>query len=113
MDDLYRKKTIAIDKNLKNKYYSKKEKKKVAMDFISKELAKKAKPYKYYIIDIVESNSPFYITKYLPKDIKKVLVYSGLNKLVSNIIKRKNYDPRHRSVFTQFAKYYIKTNKKK
>ena len=44
------------------------------------------------------------------KNIYIIIVYTPLDDLVQNILKRKSTDPRGIFVFTQFAKKYVKTN---
>jgi len=99
-------------KNLKNKYYTQKEKDKFFNDCLYDKIIEKIKKNKNNIIDIVDDfddNSVPILNKYIKQRIH-ILIYTDLDKLVENINKRKSYDPRGNFVFNQFSKYYIKTN---
>ncbi len=109
LDDIYLEKEFL--KNLKNKYYTKKERNSMLDSYYEKTLASRVKNHENYIIDWVNLRDGEPITnKYLSKDIKDILLYTNLADLVSNINKRNKSDPRGKFVFKQFAKYYMVTD---
>ena len=112
LDDIFREKIQNCESGVKNKYYTQKQRDDIFFECVHKKLAKKVQNLNNFIIDIVSLNGKPTINKYLPKDVINVLVYTNLSDLVANINKRKNYDPRGKFVFEQFAKYYIKTTDK-
>tara|TARA_B100000029_G_scaffold288155_1_gene281978 strand:- start:10 stop:690 length:681 start_codon:yes stop_codon:yes gene_type:complete len=115
LDGLYEKYNFEIctNNNLKNKYYSKKEKDRIHSDCLYKKLIECLK--KENIIDWVDTFNDKYellIDKYLPNRFH-ILIYTNIYDLVNNINKRKLYEPRGVWLFEeQFVKYYIKTNNK-
>jgi len=111
MDDILHLKPFDVFKNVKNKYHSEKKIDNVFMKHIFNKMKLQAKNQDNFTIDIVHymSGKPD-VYEYLPKETKKILVYSNFAQLVSNMNKRKNYDPRGKFVFEQFPKYYVKTN---
>jgi len=119
MDDIYEKYGselwICQAKPLKNRYYSSIEKFNFYMDCFYSRLNKEIKSTKDNVIDIVDDfinhhpASNLYFTKY-KRDFKSVLVYTSLENLVRNIIKRKSSEPRGKFVFNQFVDYYQVVN---
>lgn len=101
-------------KNLKNKYYTQKEKDKFFYDCMYDKIISKLNKNKNNLIDIVDDfdnkNDPI-IRKYITNNIH-ILIYTNLDKLADNLNKRKSYDPRGTFVFDQFTKYYENTNNK-
>ena len=98
-------------KDLKNKYYTKKEKDEIYYLHMEKKMASQVKNQDNYIIDMINfrGGKPM-INKYLSKDIINILLYTNLTDLVHNVNKRNKSDPRGKFVFKQFAKYFMVTN---
>jgi len=113
-DDILNEKPKDFYKTLENKYYSDKQIDKIYFNAYYSKIANRVLHKKDFGIDIVHfmTGEPD-IYKYLPKDTKKILVYSNLEKLTDNINKRNNYSPREvNNVFRQFYIYYTITNDK-
>jgi len=118
-------KKIAMDDKLiekqfmtlvKNKFYSEKQLFKIIDTYIYNSIKNKTLNEKNFIIDIVHENQKLSnIINFLPNPntIKHILIYTNLENLVNNINKRKNYNPRGKFIFEQFASYYVKTNNEK
>lgn len=98
-------------KDVKNKYYTKKEKDEIYYVHMEKKMANQVKNQDNYIIDTINfrGGKPM-INKYLSKDIINILLYTNLTDLVHNVNKRNKSDPRGKFVFKQFAKYFMVTN---
>jgi hypothetical protein len=96
---------------MKNKYYSEKEKLNIYSPIEDALIYDKVKKHKNWIIDTLDDDGKITINKILPKDCIKILVYTNLQNLVENIIKRKQ--PRGTFPFNQFSKYYKKTDNPK
>jgi hypothetical protein len=109
VDDIYFE--FEFLKDVKNKYYTKKEVDETINSYYEKTLASRVKNDDNYIIDMVNDRKgkPI-INKYLSKDVINILLYTNLADLVYNINKRKNSNPRGKFVFNQFAKYYMVTD---
>jgi hypothetical protein len=116
LDDLLEnsKFTVCRNKQLKNVFYTKKEKKEILIDCIHKKLIENLKEENVIDwVDWFDENDELLINKYLPNRFH-VLVYTNIYDLVDNIIKRMFSEPRGVWLFEdQFAKYYMKTNNKK
>ena len=116
LDDLLEnsKFTVCRNKQLKNEFYTKKEKKEILIDCIHKKLIENLKEENVIDwVDWFDENDELLIDKYLPNRFH-VLVYTNVYDLVDNIIKRMFTEPRGVWLFEdQFAKYYVKTNNKK
>jgi hypothetical protein len=115
-DDLFKKYDFRICRNnqLKNKFYTNKEKNKILDDCIHKKLIENLKEENIIDwIDTYDEHNELLIDKYLPHKFH-VLVYTNIYDLIDNLIKRMYDEPRGVWLFEkQFVKYYVKTNNKK
>ena len=94
-----------------NKYYTDKQRDNIFTDYLWKYYKSVIKKSNNFIIDLVETENPLSLTKYLSiKNIKNVLLYTNLNSLIRNIDKRRSYEPRDLSVFDQFTEIYTYTD---
>ncbi len=108
VDDYGEKAYIKTFSQLRNNFYKQCDIQKLHYLQTRKMMGVDAKKYKNVIIDDFEPT----VLKYLPKDTKRVLLYTSLKDLTRNIIRRRKTDPREKNVYEQFAQNYIKTNNK-
>jgi GTPase SAR1 family protein len=111
IDDIVLEKPNTCHQLFKNKYYNPYQKMIILTKCIYNKIKDKCKLKKNFIVDIVHNFGTYNIYEYLDKKTKKILVYTNIDDLTRNILSRKDYDPRSIIVFTQFAKYYVSTNK--
>jgi hypothetical protein len=95
----------------KNKYYTEKHKYDIFIDYLWKYYKSEIKNSNNFIIDLVETENPLSLTKYLSiKNIKNVLLYTNLNSLIRNTDIRRSYEARDLFVFDQFTEIYTYTD---
>lgn len=93
----------------KNKYYTPGEKWNISNSHRREYFKSEIKKSKNFIIDTVED--AIFLKNYLKmNDVKSVLLYTDLEKLIKNIERRRNYEPRGLFVFQQFTEFYTFTN---
>ena len=108
VDDYGEQAYVKTYSKLKNSFYSQDEIERAHYLETRKIMAKKAKLYKNFIIDDLD----IVVLNYLPKDTKKILLYTSLKQLTKNIIKRRKIDPRGKFVYEQFAENFKVTKNK-
>jgi uridine kinase len=99
--------TIPLFKKIKNKYI---DLDKAITENLLKTLAEHAKSAKNSVIDDVDQSGK--ILEYLPANTIKVLLYADLKTMTDNLISRLDTNPRTIFIYKQYAKYYVKSNKK-
>lgn len=94
----------------KNKYYTKKQRENIIKYYLWDYCKSETKNINKFIIDLVETEDPLGLKKYLSiNNIKNVLLYTNFDNLIKHIEKRRNYDPRGLFVFDQFTELYTFT----